>query len=261
MSRALAALLAVLALAACEVRTDVGIEVEEDGSGVVRVAVGLDDDAASRVPRLADELRVDDLEATGWEVAGPSEEADGYTWVRAEKPFATPDDAGRVLAELAPDRGPFRDFVVTRERSFARTSFEFDGTVDFTRGLETFGDEALAEALDGEPLGEDVAAIEERIGAAIDEAFRFRVAVVLPGDLQSTNAPTEASNGAVWEPRLSEEGAIDLHATSRVVRTSTIALTAAAAAAGVAAVAVAVGIPWRRRLRGSHAKKGPSTLG
>jgi hypothetical protein len=251
---ALAALVALLALAGCEVRTEVGIEVAEDGSGVVRVAVGLDADAVERVPNLADELRTDDLEATGWEIAGPAEEADGFTWVRASKPFATPEAAASVLGELAVRGGPFRDFVVARDRSYARTSYRFEGTIDFEGGLERFGDEALAGALDGEPLGEDVAAIEERIGRAIDEAFTFRVAVRLPGDLTSSNAPTEASNGAVWSPRISEAGPVELRAESEVVRTGTIALTALAVVAGVAAVAVALGFPWRRRGRKSLAR-------
>lgn len=243
----LAALAGLLAAAGCEVRTEVGVEVAEDGSGEVTVSVGLDDDAVERVPNLGEELRTDDLEATGWTVEGPTEEADGLTWVRATKGFATPEEAGAVLDELAVRGGPFRDFAVTRERSFARTEYGFTGTVDFAGGLERLGDDALAAALDGEPLGEDVAAIEERIGQAIDEAFTFRVAVRLPGDLSSSNAPVEAANGAVWSPRISEAGPVELRARSEVVRTATIALTAVAVLAGVAAVAVALGFPWRRR--------------
>lgn len=248
--RALALLLLVVATAGCEVRTEVGVEVDDDGSGTVTVGVGLDDDAMSRVPGLEQELRLDDLRATGWEISEPTPEADGFTWIRGSKRFATPEQAAVVLAEVAGENGPFRDFVVTRERSFARTSYGFAGTVDFTGGLEAFGDEALAAALDGEPLGEDVAAIEERIGQAIDEAFTFRVAVRLPGDLSSSNAPTEADNGAVWEPRLSEAGPIQLSASSEVVRTRTIALVVLAGVAGLAAVAVLIGVPWRRRRTG-----------
>ena len=245
--RALLALVfIVLAAAGCQIRTEVGVEVEEDGSGVVSVSVGLDEDAMSRVPGLEEELQLDDLRASGWEITGPTREADGFTWLRGTKRFDTPEEAGRVLAEVAGESGPFRDFVVTRERSFARTRFGFQGTVDFTGGLEAFGDEALAAALDGEPLGEDVAAIEERIGRAIDEAFTFRIAVRMPGDLTSSNAPTRADNGAVWEPRLSEGGPIELVATSEETRTTTIALVVAAAVAAVAAVAVLIGVPRRR---------------
>ena len=241
----------------CQVRTEVGLDVEEDGSGTVSVSVGLDPDATSRVPGLAQELRLEDLRATGWEIVGPAVEADGFTWIRATKPFATPEEAGTVLAEVAGDDGPFREFELVRERSFARTDYDFRGTVDFTGGLEAFGDEALADALDGQPLGESVEAIEERIGSTIDQAFTFRVAVGLPGDLGSTNAPTRASNGAVWEPRLSEGRAITLEASSQVVRTRTLVLTAVAVVAGVAALGLAILTPIvrrrrRRRPRGRH---------
>lgn len=251
-ARALVALVVVVLAAGCEVRTEVGVEVESDGSGTVTVAVGLDEDAVDRVPGLEQELRLDDLRAAGWEITGPVPEADGFTWIRGTKPFATPEDAGRVLEEVAGADGPFRDFEVTRQRSFARTEYGFRGVVDFTGGLEAFGDEALAEALDGEPLGEDVAAIEERIGAAIDETFTFRVAVRMPGDLSSSNAPTEADNGAVWEPRLSESGPVELLAESESVRTGSIVLVAVAVLAALAAVAVLAGFPWRRRRLHRH---------
>ena len=252
----LALLVVVLASAGCQIRTEVGVDVEEDGSGIVSVSVGLDDDAMRRVPGLEQELRLDDLRATGWEITGPTLESDGFTWIRGTKPFDTPEEAGEVLAEVAGENGPFRDFAVTRERAFARTDFGFRGTVDFTGGLEAFGDEALAAALDGEPLGEDVAAIEERIGAAIDEAFTFRVAVRLPGDVTSSNAPTTADNGAVWEPRLSEAGPIELVAASEVTRTTTIVLLVLAAVAAVAALAVLVGVPRRRWRRLGRAGRG-----
>lgn len=248
-SRLLALLALVLVVAAgCQVRTEVAVDVGEDGAGTISVSVGLDDDAVSQVPDLASELRLDDLGATGWEISGPAEEADGLSWIRATKRFGTPEEAGSVLAEIAGDDGPFQDFEVTRSRSFAKTSYGFSGSVDFSKGLESFGDEALAAELDGQPLGESVAAIEERIGTVIDDAFTFRVAVRLPGSVDS-NAPTHASNGAVWEPRLSEARAISLTASSEVTRTSSLVLTGVAVVAGLAAVLVAIGVPLSRRRR------------
>ena len=243
-----AAVLALLLTSACEVRTDVAVEVHEDGSGFVSVGAGLDDDAMRRVPGIADELRLDDLAATGWEVQLPTREDDGMTWIRVRKPFATPEEAEEVLSEIAGQNGPLRDFVVTRERSFARTDYGFEATVDFRGGIEAFADEELSAALDGEPLGEDVAAIEERIGAAIDEVFTFRVAVRLPGDVES-NAPTQAENGAIWRPTLAEPGPIELRASSELVRWRTYAFIAVAAVAAIAALVMgALGL--RKRFRG-----------
>ena len=94
-----------------------------------------------------------------------------------------------------------------------------------------------------------MAAIEDRIGSVIDEAF------TVPGGrgpARATSSPTpatQASNGAVWEPRLSEGRAIELRASSEVVRTGSLVLTGVAVAAGLAAVALAIGVPVARRRR------------
>jgi hypothetical protein len=232
------ALVALVLTSGCEVRTDVAVEVNEDGSGFVSVGAALDADAMRRVPGIADELRLDDLDATGWEVQLPTLEDDGYTWIRVRKPFGTPEEAEAVLAEIAGENGPLRDFVLSRERGFARTDYAFEATVDFRGGLEAFADESLSQVLEGEPLGEDVAAIEERIGAAIDEVFTFRVAVRLPGEVES-NAPTQAGNGAVWRPTLAEPGPIHLDASSEVIRWRTyVFITVAVVAGGIALVLV-----------------------
>ena len=110
-----AVVVAVLAATGCQVRTQIGVDVREDGSGTVRVELALDDDAFSEYPGLADQLRTEDLEATGWTVSGPTKESDGLTWFRIEKPFATPEEATAILADVGGDDGPFRDFSLARE--------------------------------------------------------------------------------------------------------------------------------------------------
>ena len=52
-------------LAGCQVDLHVDVQVNEDGSGSVTVAAGLDDAALARVGNLDQQLRVDDLEAGG----------------------------------------------------------------------------------------------------------------------------------------------------------------------------------------------------
>lgn len=246
--RLVAAVLVVLATSACQLDVTVGLDVNEDGTGVVKVAVSLDDDAVSKVPDLAQQLKLDDLIATGWAITGPAKEADGKTWIRASKPFATPAEAVSILTEISGQDGPFRDFALTRERSFARTTFEFAGTVDFTGGgLERFSDQELTELLDGEPLGDDITAIEEQIGESLDRVFRFQVAVRLPGSVES-NAPGQASNGALWTPQLSDDEAQDLHASSRTWHTSTLAWTGVGVLAGLA-LAVLLAVRLIRFLR------------
>ena len=84
-----AAVVLVLALASCELRTEINVDVAEDGSGTVEVGAGVDDDALDRRPTLLDDLALDDLLATGWTATAPTKEADGLTWVRLRHEFAT----------------------------------------------------------------------------------------------------------------------------------------------------------------------------
>ena len=76
-------------LSACQMQATVDVDVQEDGSGTVRVGVSLDDEAAALAPDLREELRTDDLVEAGWTVAEPASEDDGLLWIRAEKAFAS----------------------------------------------------------------------------------------------------------------------------------------------------------------------------
>ena len=105
-------LLVVLGASACRVQTDIGITVNENGSGKVSVSVGFDDDALRRVPDLPQSLRTDDLKAAGWTIAGPAKGTDNLTHVEASKDFADPDEATKVFAELSGPGGPLRDFAI-----------------------------------------------------------------------------------------------------------------------------------------------------
>lgn len=239
-------LLVVVGSGACKVRADIGVEVKDDGSGLVTVRVGLDQEAVEELPNFADAVRVDDLTAKGWTVTGPAQETDTFTYVTATKPFANPDEANTIFAEVSGETGPFRDFTLARSRSFAKTEFTFSGTVDFAGGLESFSDSDLAAQLDGKPLGDDVAAIEQQIGQKLDDAFEIRVSVRLPGDVNS-NAPSRAVNGAVWQPRLSQPAAITLEASSTSTRWTTIVGAGAAVLAALTLVVLLVVRAMRRR--------------
>lgn len=239
--------LSLVLLGACELRTEVNVDVEEDGSGTVEVGAGVDDDTLERWPSLLDDLALDDLLTAGWEVAGPAREADGRTWVRLRHAFATPEGVGPLVEQVAGDQGPFRDFTLARDDSFAETTYRFDGVVDFSGGVEALTeDPELAQALGADPLD----LLEEEIGAAVDQVIGVEVAVRLPGDVES-NAPTQASNGAVWRPSVLERDAVELSAAGTITRTSRYVWAAVAAAAGAALVVfLAVrAARWRRRRR------------
>src|SRR5256885_3073837 len=61
---------------ACRVRTDIGIEMKDNGSGTVTVKIGLDDDAMKQAPNFQQALKVDDLTAHGWTITGPEKNTD-----------------------------------------------------------------------------------------------------------------------------------------------------------------------------------------
>jgi hypothetical protein len=224
----------------CQLTTAVGIDANRDGSGMVRVAVGLDADAARRVPNLKQDLRTDDLTKAGWTIVGPRKEDDGRTWIRASKPFDDPGDATEVITEISGVNGPFKDFHLARSRSFLTTKTEFSGTVDLKGGIEAFGDDQLRQRLGGSSIGIDTKELESRIGQVLDRIFTFRVQARLPGDVD-TNAPLEADQGAEWRPKLGE--AVTLVATSSALNTRQVVGTAVAV---VAVLALAILLVVRR---------------
>jgi len=244
LARLLLLLVVGLVAGACEVRTEVNITVRDDGSGVVEVALGLDEDALERRPDVFDELDLSDLEGTGWEVHGPAEEA-GLTWLRVTHPYGAPEEVGPLVEQIAGEDGPLRDVRLERDDEFAETRYRFAGTVDFTAGAAGLAaDPELAGALGAEPIE----LLEERIGAAIDELVQVQVAVRLPGEVAS-NAPTQASNGAVWRPSIVEREAVELQASSTLARTERWVWLGVAAAAGLALLLylLVLAARWRRR--------------
>src|SRR5215218_4670517 len=132
--RAVLALLAVVLLSsACRVDVEVGINAETDGSG--RVLVVADREVAEAVD-LSAGVRVEDLKQAGWTIDGPDPRPDGGVQVVATKPFADADEAQKVVQELSGPDGPFQEFRLERERSFAKTTTRFSGQVDFAKGIE-----------------------------------------------------------------------------------------------------------------------------
>jgi hypothetical protein len=209
----------LLSCSACQVTIDAHVEARHDGSGVIRVGVGLDREALAEVPDLAGQLEVDDLRAAGWRVLGPRREADGRTWVRASFAFATPADARGALARLNGPEGPFRDFALTRGGTMFRPRVRLTGTVDLSRGLEGLVDAALGRRLGAGNPGVDAATFERRFGADLRELLQVRVSARLPGVVRTWRprvggVPVHVDvSSAAWNPRalgLTAAGALAL---------------------------------------------------
>jgi len=232
------AALALLLCSACQVTIAVGVDAQQNGSGVVRAGVGLDDDALHQIPDLAQQLRVDDLKKAGWTVVGPRKESDNRTWVRATKPFANPPGAARAMNELNGPKGPFKNFRLTTKHSFLRTKTSFSGTVDRV-GAQGLADPRLQQQLGGS--GVDPKVLEQQLNELIDRTVRTEVVVHLPGSI-SSNAPTEISGGVLWHPKAGEQAHLAASSTAwnlRPVIFGAIALV----------LAIAAVIVWRRSRR------------
>ena len=235
----LVAVLVVLC-GACRVDVEVGIDANADGSGQVRVEVDADREVAAAID-LSQGVRVDDLRQAGWRIEGPTARPDGGVRVVASKPFRDAAGAQLAVEELTGPEGPFQGFRLERERSFARTTTRFAGTVDFAKGIEAFGDPALRQALGGSDIGIDLARLEQALNGPVDRAVGIHVAVRLPGEVES-NAPAQTDNGARWELRLRDRA--DLTAQSVAWNTSNLA---GAAVAVLAALGLLVLLLTRRR--------------
>lgn len=249
---------AFLALSACTLELDVQVELEGDGSGQVVVLATLDAEAVARVGGdLESVVALDELRADGWSVDGPTRDGDGGQVLRLRQPFADPDEAEEVFADLAGEGGPFRDLTVAREQSLLETRWRFSGSVDLERDAPVpraaappaddaggLGEEPEEEAAVEATLGE----LADRLGASLDRVLQLRVGVRLPGDVES-NATTRADNGAVWQVRFGD-GPLDLAATGRSIRPGVVAgIVVVALAAVVGLVALLVRLAARSTSR------------
>lgn len=203
--------------------------------------MSLDEEAAAQVPDLAQQLRVDDLRAGGWRVEGPTPTEGGGTELRAVKRFRSPAGASRALAEVSGPGGPFASLRLSQRRSLWKTRTALTGTVDLSRGLESFGDEVVKERLGGHVLGADPAELERQLGMALSRVFRFRLLARLPGAVRS-DAPLQEGGAAVWP--------VELGATQTVAASSerwNVANLLFAAVAVAAALALLVVLVRRSR--------------
>lgn len=237
-------LVAIVALPGCQIGVRVGVDAHADGGGVVRAVVTLDRDAASKVPDLASELKVDDLTKAGWHVVGPRTGAGGAVTVEADHTFRAPADAGPLVAQLSGPQGLFRDFIVTRSRGVFRTRTAFRGTVDLSSGPAGFSDPQLQQRLGGSPFGVDEAALEKQLGTTLARIFRVEVVARLPGSTTS-NAPGQATNGAVWRPQLGER--VVLRASASQLRTGNVVLAVLAFVFGLGSIGLVAARVVHRR--------------
>ncbi len=243
--------MALVALAGCQVTTQVSVDAANGGRGVVGVSVSLDRSALGAVggsAALAAQLQVADLTAAGWTVTGPSPGPGGTTVVAASHPYTTPTQASALVREIAGAK-PFQ-LAISSRHTFWRTETTLTGKVDLTCGLACFGDSGLAGVL-GSPTGVNPGPLAGAAGQQPAQVFTFGVAAHLPGGVVRSNAGSRSGGNLQWTPRLGQS--LTLTAVTRQWDSGRIV---AAIVAGGVVVLVLFGLGafwWRRRRR----RRGP----
>ncbi|MCC5951796.1 MAG: hypothetical protein JJU45_06830 [Acidimicrobiia bacterium] len=180
-------LTALLLVAGCRATAVVDVAFEEDGSGRVEVALGLDSEALARLGDPTVELSLDDLAAAGWDVAEqPEVDADGTTWVNVARSFEDSVELSAVLAEVGGVDGILSgtEWAVTEDEAAVTTRAAVD--VDVADGLGALVDEGLESILGPDPLGPLVAEIEAATGEPLAEQVELTVSLSLGEDTVST---------------------------------------------------------------------------
>lgn len=249
--------MALLLLGGCRVDTTVTVLERGGGHGQVSVSVAFDRQALQALGGengLASQLSVSDLTAAGWTVSGPSPAAGGGATVKVSHGYASTSEASRLLAEIAgsgpvPTR-PFQLAVSTRGGFFTDHD-TIAGRINLTCGLSCFGDQGLQSAL-GNPNGVATAPLIQTAGQQPSQAFGFTFGARMPGSVGTTNAPIRNRSGLTWTTPLGQ--VTEVSATSESVNTGHIVLISVLGGLVIAGALVAL-IFWRRKRRGSHARR------
>ncbi len=182
----LVAVLLVVGLSGCQAKVAIDAQVNKDGSGTLKVALGLDDKALQRLGDPAIKIQTQDMTAAGWVVAAPVKEADGLTWIRASKSFANAAELTSSMEELTAPPAMFSGFTFTRVETDDTITYKLAGSIDPAKGMASFSDADLAGKLNGDPFGGNIAAIEAEEGKPIADMVSMTVsATVADGPTKS----------------------------------------------------------------------------
>lgn len=235
----------VLLLAACDADILTTVQVEEDGSGTVEVAVVLDPELASALPDLeAAGLALADANDSGWFVEPRELDDDGRTRIRAQKAFANPDQFAATMDEIAGPDGMFGGFSLVKENSFAQVSYTVEGRIA-GNGFSGFSDAEL-ETLLGEPL----VTFAERLDAD-PSRVNVRLSITLPGEV-----PPDGSNGTrldqasdstprFWSTNLANPSEVSVQSESTTRQIGALVALGVAVLAGAVALLLAFAVILR----------------
>lgn len=201
--RLLLVVIGALVLTGCRLDVSVDVTMQPDGTGTVAVVAVADAELVGKVPDLVDDLRLDDAIANGWVVEGPTADAGGGVTIRLTHPFSSAAELATVLNSIGP---PLTNMEAARTvggtdegESAESTTNAINGTLVLPSGFESFADQALVQAVGGQPFGTELTAS----GLTPAQAMSFTFRVQLPGELVSSETGTEIGDGVIeWQAAL-----------------------------------------------------------
>ena len=223
-----AAMLALfgLMMAACQVRVDTNIHVNEDGSGTFALEIGFDEEFRELAQAQQGDITASTTAVPpGWR----SEEfaSDGFEGTRLSVDFTDPVDLQIKLKQLEQTDGEQSPNSLT-------------DSIEIWQNGDTFFFEALISQVEEEFSGFDLG--EE---ALVAQVFQVRMVVTLPGTIVDSNATTQDGNTLTWNIPLTGDDQ-SLFATSELGGGLPVPLPVLAAIAAVLGLAVGLTL-YRRR--------------
>ena len=174
---------AALLLSSCRVDQTVSLAVEPNGSGKVTVVITADKAIVAKAPKLAEDLRTDDLVEAGWKVTKPVKTKAGGLTVTLVRPFRNPAEANIALSQVNGPKGPLHEMVVTRTGKDTNSQWSLAGRLEVTGGLEAFIDDAGLALVGAAPYLANV----QEAGLDLGDAVGITFTATLPGEIdQST---------------------------------------------------------------------------
>jgi hypothetical protein len=167
--RAIAAVVAAIALASCRADARIQVTLTSSGAGAVAATLVLDRQAVAVV---GDKVDLTDLAQEGWVVTGPVRAPDGSESVTVTHPFRTPAEGTALLARL----GQPVHLTVLASRGALSSTVGLRGSVDLRGGVD-----AVAGQVAGLPGGASAAlGALARAGGTVP-TFSLQVSAALPG--------------------------------------------------------------------------------
>ncbi|MFM9038057.1 MAG: hypothetical protein ACKOJ9_10305 [Actinomycetota bacterium] len=194
-ARRLVALLgaALFLLTGCRVDVYIDVTADDAGAGTISVTVDIDAEAVTLVPGLADDLRLDDLIASGWTVEGPTQVNSGGLRVVLRYAFESPAEATTAMNQINGPNGPLLNPALKRTVDGRTVSTTFDATLQLVGGVEAFSDSALSDLIGNTPWRSTA----EKLGVVIDDSFSVTLSANLPGEIRKSTG-TVADGGVIW---------------------------------------------------------------